>query len=138
MPRRYIMRNEVTKRPSTLFESLFGDDIANNVTYGTGIDIYKEDDKYIVDLEIPGFQKEDIDVQFNGDVLTIQASHTVKSEDETKDYFYKSRRTDRVHRQIRFADVDESKVDGSYENGVLKVILPKKNKEDIVNRITIK
>ncbi|QIK70468.1 Hsp20/alpha crystallin family protein [Erysipelothrix sp. HDW6C] len=132
------MRNEMTRRPSTLFENLLGDEFLNNVSYGTGIDIYKEDDKYLVDVEMPGFTKEDIDVQFNGDILTIKADHKDTEEKNEKDYYYRSRKHSSVNRQIRFADVDESKVDAVYENGILQVILPKKNQEEVVNRISIK
>ncbi len=132
------MKQELTRRPVSLLESIFGEDLLNNASFGTGIDIYKDENSYTVELEMPGFTKEDIDVQYNGDVLSIRAEHNESEEKDEKNYFYRSRKSSSVNRQIRFSDVDDSKIDAEYQDGILKVILPKKTQEEIVNRISIK
>lgn len=132
------MNNSVTKRPTTLLESLFGDDLLNNPGYGTGIDIYREDGNYRVDVEMPGFDKEDIDIQFSGDVLSIKAEHQETNEADEKEYYYRSRNKKVVSRQIRFADVDASAIDASYEQGILQIVLPSKVEEETTNKINIK
>lgn len=132
------MKQELTRRPVSLLESIFGEDLLNNASFGTGIDIYKDDTSYTVELEMPGFTKEEIDIQYNGDVLSIRADHKEEETKDEKDYFYRSRKSSSVSRQIRFSDVDDAKIDAEYTDGILKVILPKKTQEEIVNRISIK
>ncbi|QDE02291.1 heat-shock protein Hsp20 [Erysipelothrix rhusiopathiae] len=73
-----------TVRPTTLLESLFGDDFMNNAGYGTGVDIYREEGSYFVEIEMPGFEKEDIDIEFSGDILSIQATRRESEEKDEK------------------------------------------------------
>ncbi|AZK44591.1 MULTISPECIES: Hsp20/alpha crystallin family protein [Erysipelothrix] len=127
-----------TVRPTTLLESLFGDDFMNNAGFGTGIDIYRESGNYHVDIEMPGFEKEDIDVEFSGDILSIKAEHRTSEEKEEKNYFYRSRNQKSVKRQIRFADVDANAIDATYERGILSITLPTKVEEQLSNKISVK
>lgn len=132
------MRHPAIRRRS-LMDSFFNDDLFNNFSYGSDIDIYREDSDYVVEADLPGFTKEDIDIQFKGDVLSISASSNEVEEDTSnKNYFYRSRRSSHFEKQIRFKDVDGENINASYENGVLKVILPTKiNEEDMVKRISV-
>lgn len=129
------MKYELRTSPSQMMERFFNED---TFTYGTELDIYKKDDKFMVELEMAGFEKEDIDVQFKGDILSIRAERQEKSEKEDKEYFYQSRSYGNIHRQIRFSGVDEENVEATYTNGVLKVNLPTKVKSGKINKIEIK
>lgn len=130
------MRNQLTRRQN-LLDSFFNEDM---FTYGKDIDIYHEDDKFMVEVDMPGFDKEDIVVEFKGDVLSIDAKMSDEVEDTSnKNYYYRSRSSKSYSRQIRFNNVDSEKVDAAYDNGVLKVTLPTKDKEtENVNRIDVK
>lgn len=134
------MKYGLSRRPSSLMDSFFGDDFMDAFSYGTDLDIYKEGNDYVVEYEIPGFDKEDIHIEYKGDILSIRASHQKDEEekDEERNYFYRSRSYQNVHRQIRFADVDASAISATYRNGVLKVILPMKHEADVSNRIEVK
>lgn len=134
------MKYGLSRRPASLMDSFFGDDFMDAFSYGTDLDIYKEGNDYVVEYEIPGFNKEDIQIEYKGDILSIRASHQVDEEesDEDRNYFYRSRSYQNIHRQIRFADVDETAITASYRNGVLQVILPMKHEADVSNRIEVK
>jgi HSP20 family protein len=92
------------------------------------LDLSETDDSYAVKAEIPGVRKEDIDVRINGNQVTISAE--VKKDKEEK----KDGRVLRSERQYGFAsrtfslasDVDDTKSDAKYQNGVLELRLPKK------------
>ena len=128
------MKYELRSRPTRLMESFFNED---TFTYGRDLDIYKDEDKFLVELEMAGFDKEDIHVEFKGDILSIQAEHKEASEEEEKNYFYQSRSYKNVHRQMRFSGIDEEKVKANYKNGVLKVTLPTKVKSEASNKIEV-
>lgn len=134
-----MMRHPAIRRRN-LVDSFFNDDLFTNFSYGSDIDIYREDSNYVVEADLPGFTKEDIDVQFKGDILSISASLNEEEEDTSnKNYFYRSRRSTHFEKQVRFKDVDGENINASYENGVLKVTLPTKvNEEDMVKRISVK
>jgi len=92
------------------------------------IDLSETDDKYTVKAEIPGVKKEDIDVRIDGSLVSIGAE--VKNESEEK----KDGRVLRSERRYGYAsrsftlasEVDDSKSEARYENGVLQLVLPKK------------
>ncbi|HHX53221.1 MAG TPA: Hsp20/alpha crystallin family protein [Erysipelothrix sp.] len=111
------------RRTESLFDSFFRDLETNNYQLGKGIDIYKEDNQYVVLIDMPGFNRDDIKVDFKEDVLMITAE---KAEEETngKEYYFKNRSRKSVNRKIRFNDVSQDQIEGSYDNGVLKLVLP--------------
>lgn len=94
------------------------------------IDVSEQDGSYAVKAEIPGVQKNDIDVRIDGNLVTISAE--TKAEKEEK----KGTRVLRRECQEGYASrtftlacpVDESKAQAKYENGVLALTLPKKTK----------
>lgn len=118
------MKNQLI-RTQNLVDSFFNDDFFNRYTYGNDIDIYQEDDKYIVEADLPGFSKDDIKIEFKNDVLTIDAELNETVEDTSnKNYYYRSRSTRSFNKSIRFSKIDGDQIMASYDNGVLKVALP--------------
>lgn len=122
---------------SSLIENFFNDDW---FSYGSNIDIYREADRYVVEVDLPGFDKEDIEIEFKGDVLTVKAELNEELEDTSnKNYYYRSRSKKSFNKQIRFKEVDEDSISAEYENGVLHIELPTKVKEeDMIKRIEVK
>lgn len=116
---RYLVR-----RPESVIDKFF-DDLTPS-TLGRNLDIYKQDNKYIVEVDLPGFNKEDITVDYHEDILTIKAEITeeTNSEENDKNYIYRSRKSSSVVRRIRFEDIIQEEISGSFENGVLKLELP--------------
>ena len=94
------------------------------------IDVSEQDNAYEVKADIPGVKKEDINVRIDGNVVQIDAE--VKREKETKGNGGKVLRCERyygtVSRTFSLADdVDESKAEAKYADGVLTLQLPKKS-----------
>lgn len=93
------------------------------------IDVSEKDDAYQVKADIPGVKKEDINVRIDGNVVQIDAE--INREKETKDNGGKVLRSERywgnISRTFSLAqDVDDSKVQAKYADGVLSLELPKK------------
>jgi HSP20 family protein len=90
--------------PSRLFES-----------GGNDYELYEQDDEFVLSVELPGFDPEEITASWDDGVLNVAGEH----EDPNRDV----RRT--YHRRFRFPKtVDEDGIEATYENGILTVRLP--------------
>lgn len=90
-------------------------------------DIYEKDNKYFIEMEVPGFNKEDIDISLKEGYLTVKAEKKMSNEekDEDKKYLRKERNYIKTERSFNLGNIDEENVDASFENGVLKIEIPK-------------
>ncbi|MDO4862578.1 MAG: Hsp20/alpha crystallin family protein [Ruminococcus sp.] len=104
-------------------------------------DIKDAGDKYVMESELPGFEKEDIKLDINGEFLVISAEHTTESEekdDKTK-YIRRERRFGSYKRSFDISDVDAEAISAEYKNGILTIELPKKKPaEPVAKRLEIK
>jgi HSP20 family protein len=90
-------------------------------------DIIDQGDKYLLKADMPGFRKEDIKINIQGDELCISAEHKEDSseKDQKGNYIRRERRYDALSRCFSLDGIDANKISASYENGVLQVELPK-------------
>lgn len=92
------------------------------------IDVAENDQSYAVKAEIPGVDKQDIDVSIDGNQVSISAEvkrESSKKEDERD--IYTERYYGQVYRSFSLpTEVDSGKANAHYENGVLRLTLPKK------------
>ncbi|MBR1591590.1 MAG: Hsp20/alpha crystallin family protein [Ruminococcus sp.] len=95
-------------------------------------DIKDEGDKYVLESELPGFEKEDISLDINGSYLVISAQH--KTEDEKKDdsgkYIRRERTFGSYKRSFGISGIDTENISAEYKNGILIVDMPKKKREE--------
>ena len=91
-------------------------------------DITDEGDHYVLEADLPGFDKKDIHLDLSDNTLTINAER--HSEHEEKDKKQKYVRVERSYgkysRQFDVSSVDTEGIKAKYENGVLRLTLPKK------------
>lgn len=101
-------------------------------------DIMDKDGQYVLQAELPGFAKEDIHIDLNGDYLTITAEHKEEKEDKKDQYIRKERRYGSFTRSFNVSDVDTDKITASYKDGILELTMPKHVKEPVkTNQIEI-
>ena len=105
-------------------------------------DIRELDDKYIVDVDLPGFEKDNIKLSLANGYLSINAKVEKKEEDKKHEKY--------VHRERFFGecsrsyyvgdDIEEKDINAEFKNGILKVEIPKKDdkKSNEVKQIEIK
>ena len=91
-------------------------------------DIKDAGDAYIVEAELPGFAKEDVNISIDNDVMTVSASREEKKEEKNEKHRYvrKERRTCSYARSFDVSEIETEKIEGSLENGILTLTLPKK------------
>ena len=104
--------------------SVFGENGRRTPVFST--DIKDEGDHYLLEAELPGFQKEDIDLDVKDGVLTISAKHQESSSQNNGNYVCKERRYGSFARSFNLEGIQEENITASYNNGVLELNLPKK------------
>ena len=90
-------------------------------------DIRDAGDKFVLEAELPGFNKEDIKLDVKDGILTISAEHKEHSEqkDEKGTYIRRERRYGSFTRSFDITGIDESGITAAYQNGILELNLPK-------------
>lgn len=93
-------------------------------------DVKEHDDKYEVDIELPGFKKEDVKAELKDGYLTITALKEVKNEqkNESGKYVRRERYTGNMSRSFYVGEkVTQEEIHAKFEDGVLKLQIPKKD-----------
>ena len=102
-------------------------------------DIEEKDDKFIVNMEMPGIKKENIKVSLNEGTLRVSYKQDEVNETGNEKHFIKKERfVTEGERSFYLGDVDNTKVDASLENGMLNIVVPKAVKVDNTQFIDIK
>ncbi|HUB60899.1 MAG TPA: Hsp20/alpha crystallin family protein [Puia sp.] len=90
------------------------------------VNIVENKDNYEVSLAAPGMKKDDFKIDIDANTLTISAEKEEKKEEKEERYTRKEFNYTSFSRSFSLPDwVNKDKVDASYENGLLKLVLPK-------------
>jgi HSP20 family protein len=91
------------------------------------VDVYQTDDRVMVNADVPGVPKEEIDISIDDGVLTIKGQKKKESEVKEEDFRRVERCYGRFERSFRLpTTVDAENVQATYNDGVLEIALPKK------------
>lgn len=111
------------------FDRFFDDFAPSAFTKMSGdmaVDLYEDADAIIAEMSLPGADPEKVDVTVEGQYLRIVGTREEEKENKTKQFYSKEIRRGSFERAIRLPEpVDDSRVTAEYENGVLKVNMPK-------------
>lgn len=90
----------------------------------------ERDGEFVVTCDLPGFDREDIDVRVTDNTLHIHVEREAEEEVEEEEYIHRERRHADISRSVPLPeDIEREDVTASYENGVLTVTLPKERAE---------
>ena len=110
----------------------------DGMAWAPSIDMYEKEDSFIVRAELPGVNKDDVDISMIGDTLTIKGERKPPAEVKEEDYQCCEVCYGNFSRSITLSSaVETDKIEASYENGILELNLPKV-KEAIPAKIQIK
>ena len=94
------------------------------------VDVYEEGGNVMVEMRVPGFRKEDLEISVERDTLTIKADRTEADEENKKKrkYYRKEIRHQSIARSIVLPTfVDSTKASADFKDGILKLTLPKQD-----------
>jgi len=107
-------------------ERFLGDEVFSLSGRGFRTDIRETENEYIIEAELPGFDKDNIEIELHDNRLTISAQKDEIKEEEEENYIRRERRSGSFKRSFYMDNIDPDKVDAKYENGILKITLGKK------------
>ena len=121
-------------------DDIFDDFISARKEQHMKCDIYEKGGIYHIEMDIPGFKKDEISVETKDGYLTITAEkkEEANEDDKEKNYIRRERTYGKYQRSFYLGDLDEEKIDASFENGMLKIEVPKKEEVDSKKVIEIK
>ncbi|MGA1821861.1 MAG: Hsp20/alpha crystallin family protein [Thermoplasmatota archaeon] len=103
--------------------------------YGMPMDLRDEEDKFVVNVEMPGVKKENVKIDLQEDILTISVQEEESKEEKDERYLMRERISHSCRRCIQLpGEVDREKISAEMVDGILSIDLPKtepKKKESI-------
>ena len=89
-------------------------------------DVTDTGDAFVLDAELPGFKKEDIKIDVENDCLTISAERKLDEEEKQKNFIKRERYYGSFSRSFDVAGVNVDGIEAAYNDGILKLTMPKK------------
>lgn len=121
--------------PKNFYLDDFFDDFIINSNNKMKCDIYEENGNYYIEMDVPGVNKEAINIDVKDNYLNIEVKTNKKDEQTQKNYIKKERTQGVVRRSFYIGNIDSNKIKAKFDNGILKISMPKK--EFIENKNTI-
>ena len=129
-----------------LFDDFFNSDFLAPVEMGINkemnqfkTDIKETDKEYLISADLPGVEKKDISVNYKNKYLVISAKRNEEYDEKKDNYVRKEKSYGEFSRSFYFDNIEADKINAKFENGVLKVELPKEvEKEEKESSIEIK
>jgi HSP20 family protein len=136
--RERMLPNEV----NSLFESFFNDGLGKferNVFFTPRVDVLEKQSQFEVHLALPGLKKEEINISVEKNTMTISGERKLKNEDKDDKFHMVENFYGKFSRSFTLPEnIDITKIEGTFEDGMLRVLLPKAELKQHTTKVTIK
>lgn len=120
---------------SNLFDEMFNSPLFSGIDSGMmKTDVKEVNGNYVLDMDLPGFNKDDIKMELEDGYLTIEAAHNESNEgnENNGNYVFQERFTGQCSRSFYIGDgITEKDIRAAYRNGILRIAFPKLTEERI-------
>ena len=123
-----------------MLDDFFGDGLMpsrNLLKDSFKIDIREAEKEYLIEAELPGIKKDEIDLGIEDDNLCITVNRSEEVSNDGKNYIHRERRVSSMSRCIRLANASLGEIKAKLEEGVLTVTIPKVEKTSTSRKIDI-
>lgn len=91
------------------------------------VDVYEKEDRYVISAELPGLNKNEINIDFNDNVLTLSGEKKAEHKEVKNNFIRLERRFGKFERKFRIPEnVDSGKISAVYKDGILEISLPRR------------
>ena len=101
-------------------------------------DIYESEGKYHIEMDIPGFNKDEIKIECNKGNIVITAEKKDEEKEEDKKYLRRERVYGKYQRSFYLGDIVEDEIEASFDNGILHIVVPKLEEKETKKYIEVK
>ena len=120
------LQEEVNRLFSTNLTRGFGEEGIGRGAWNPSVDIYENKDQIVLEAELPGMKREEIDISVHDGTLTISGERKYEEKNQDANPYRSERFFGRFHRTLALPKpVQADKAKANYKEGILKVILPK-------------
>lgn len=116
--------------PRKFYFDDFMDSLMESDNNSMKCDIYEKDNNFVIEMDLPGFNKEDIKLECNkGNVIITAEKEDKKEEKDEKKYIRRERSYGKYSRSFYLGDIDQENINASFNNGTLEITIPKIDEE---------
>lgn len=121
------------------FESAFFDTYRynNSTSESCRMDVVEKEKEYVIEVEVPGIKKEDIDLSYSDSTLVIVLSSKKEHKDDNANYLHRERSINASTRSIRLDDAKFEKARAKIDNGILTIKIPREKSHENYKKIKI-
>jgi HSP20 family protein len=124
---------------STMLDRFFDEAVRSNQNFVPSVDLKETDNAYEIDVNVPGMNKDDIKVELDGNTLQISGEKQQKDEDKDKTYHRVETEYGYFHRSFNLPESAKTEdINAEYEDGILKINVPKDKEKTETKKIDIK
>jgi HSP20 family protein len=106
--------------------------------WSPSLDFSENEKEYLVRLEAPGIPRDDLEVNIDGQTLTVSGHRDFQNEEKTEEYFWREREAGKFMRTVQLpAAIDRGNVSAVYQDGIMTIRLPKAE-PSVATRVPIK
>lgn len=141
---KYSPRKFRTQGVNNLFDQLLNDNFFNGhnsseTSFVPQVDVAETDKGFELQFAVPGLKKEDLNIELNQNVLTVSGERKFKDEKDEKNYHAVETKYGVFKRSFQLPDsIDADALEAKYEDGILRVTVPKDAKKAEKKNIVIK
>jgi HSP20 family protein len=128
-------RNTMTRKQDIFddfFDNFFSDDflaplrnIETKMTSGFRVDVLDNGDHYLIEADLPGFEKENVKIEYENKYLTITARKEASEEINQENYIRRERQWGEYRRSFYIDNIIPEEIEAKFKNGVLKIKVSK-------------
>jgi HSP20 family protein len=127
--KRNRVRGELT--PFDWFEDFFNDVTPFRAFDSFRMDVKETDKEYLVEAELPGVEKDDVEISLNDGQLTIMVRKAQQNEEQAANYIRRERRVGAMQRSVYLVNASNKGAKAKFNNGVLTLTIPKDDSQKI-------
>lgn len=126
------LRGEVFSNFDSVFDQMFNEFfktplVTEKSSSYPRVDIIEENDKYIIEAEIPGLKKEDVSVEVQDNILAIKGNKQSRVENKDRKYVHRELKRSSFQRSFNLDEtIDQDAIKGDFIDGILTIDVPKK------------
>lgn len=140
-PHRTVNQNLVDQLFNNFLRNDYDENYLNNCSCKPATNVFETDKDFRLELLLPGFKKEDVQLNYHENILTVKVELPEEKENTGEEYKYERREFGVYNFERKFKvpkTVEAEKINARFQNGILELTLPKKEEAQVKPPVEIK